>query len=168
VLVLDIDLKDEWCRSLRLGLVHGFVVFPELTAAATGSMAPSLLWGCLEVSLGVVSACIPSLVPLLLVMVGKKRVPKGNQSRSYVQHDQDHGNSSASRTDPSRRWMHRSNRDPPPEAVELTHANPAMVKDDDDINLVDGMENSREILVTTQISVNDSPPITTENTSHNV
>jgi hypothetical protein len=131
-------------------------------------MAPPLLWGCLEVSVGVVSACIPSLVPLLLVIVGKKRVPKGNQSQSYVKHDQDNGNSSASRTNPGRPWMHLSHQKPPPEAVELTRPNHAIAKDDDGIQLVDGMENSREILITTRICVNDRPPIINENTSPNV
>ena len=43
--------------------------------------APLQLWSCVEVSFGVISACLPSLTPLFLILLGKR--PAGSRQTSF-------------------------------------------------------------------------------------
>ena len=52
--------------------------------------SPPQLWSCVEVSFGVVSACLPSLTPLFLILLGKR--PPNTKKYSFSSRKQRDGN----------------------------------------------------------------------------
>ena len=134
--------------------------------ATTGSIAPAVLLGCLEVSIGVVSSRIPSLMPLFLSFVGWQRGSKVSGNRGYVKYE--NGNkikTSTSRTNRFNRFMSLRDLDTLPEGLDLFTIKDDAVKDDHDLKLVAAREQPGEILVTNQILVSDDVPKSMETDS---
>lgn len=129
-----------------------------LTFAATGSIAPAVLWGCLEVSIGVVSACIPSLMPLFLSLVGMKRPSADGRNRGYVKYENGNIKHSTNRTNRFRRFMTVRDLETLPEALDLYTITETGTQSEDDVRLVEGRQQPGDILVTNQILVSEAQP----------
>jgi hypothetical protein len=48
-----------------------------------GTLTQPVIWSCLEISFGLISACIPSLMPLLLILTGKRMLDSGQKVGQY-------------------------------------------------------------------------------------
>lgn len=113
------------------------------------TIATPILWGCLEISVGVVSTCLPALMPLILTLVGKKPTKKGTPTyNSYAD-----GKSNRSRFKRFNRIVDLGGPAPLPEAegLELSTVAHDRLDDNDDARLVGGAKNPRDILITNHI-----------------
>lgn len=127
----------------------------------TFSIAPSILWGCLEISTQVTSACIPSLMPLFLSWFGKGRGSKENQP--YDQNAANHSPGKG-RTDKKPRsnrltdLLSLGDADRLPEAMDSSMISRAVPDETDNLGLVEaGKRSLSGIVVTDRIEqVNDS------------
>lgn len=125
------------------------------------SIAPSILWGCLEISTQVTSACIPSLMPLFLSWFGKGRGSKENQP--YDQNAANHSPGKG-RTDKKPRsnrltdLLSLGDADRLPEAMDSSMISRAVPDETDNLGLVEaGKRSLSGIVVTDRIEqVNDS------------
>lgn len=155
VLVLRIDHNDQTCTSQPC-------LLPVIdNNAVIGTLAPAVLWGCLEVSVGVVSACIPSLMPLLMVFIGRRVRVQSNESPRprQVRYDQnDDLKPTRSPRKPFSHLMSLRDLETLPEALETPNAVPnSITRDDDDgAKLFDRAKNRGDIFVTEQFQVSDN------------
>ncbi|KAL9133326.1 MAG: hypothetical protein Q9175_005495 [Cornicularia normoerica] len=84
VVLFDIDLEDLMCK---LALQH----LPMKNRCLSNSLvldtsASPQLWSCVEVSFGIISACLPSLTPLFLILLGKRPARSKNYSSTFRRH----------------------------------------------------------------------------------
>jgi hypothetical protein len=151
--------------SVNSFICYDVMRLPILTFAVTGTIAPAILWGCLEISIGVVSACIPSLMPLFFFIIGKKRVRKESASPGYVKYGQGNDKPSTVRTNRFNRFnrlLSVRDLETLPEAIEMSTSNQTCSTDDDDVRLFDGSKKPGEIVVTNQIRLSNSTPTSQE------
>lgn len=59
----------------------------------TGTLQPAVLWSVLELNFGLIGACIPSLMPLLSVMIGKRKLGTSSTLNEYDKQGSDRANS---------------------------------------------------------------------------
>lgn len=149
-----------------MGLAVGLDGFPGIDPGAD-SIAPAILWGCLEISVGVVSACVPSMMPLLLLVVGKRHGSKDNSGKSggYLKYENGkypHNNESkTAHSNRLHRFISTQNLETLPEAMDVTILGETQVgkEDDDDIQLMERNKKPGTIMVTNQISVSEAKSI---------
>lgn len=143
ILVLRIDPIDETCKSTShpSGLV---IVRKELFSKrrTAGIIATPILWGCLEISVGVVSTCIPALMPLFLLVLGKRR-------ELYIKYGDEISRST--RSNKFNRMVDLGSPAPLPEGLALSTIKSNRGDDNDDVGLVPGKSHTGDILVTNQI-----------------
>ena len=60
----------------------------------TGTLPQPVIWSCLELSFGLIGACIPSLMPLLLVVIGKRKLGSNSRPSEYNKDGLDRSKSS--------------------------------------------------------------------------
>ncbi|MCJ1465070.1 hypothetical protein MMC07_003686 [Pseudocyphellaria aurata] len=124
ILVLRIDPKDQ-----------------------TWTIATPILWGCLEVSVGVVSTCIPALMPLFLLLAGKRR--DSERREPYVRYGDEHSHSK--RSNGFNRMLDLGSLAPLPEGLALSTIKSSAPNDNDDVGLVRDRSHTGNILVTNRI-----------------
>lgn len=119
----------------------------SVTHHGVGTIAYPLLWSCVEVSIGVASTCVPSLMPLVLLIAGKKQRSSNTQSQIYAKYPHD-----TSRSRQSKRFS-RMDEDPAtlPDGVELSTTSRIAIDDSDEERLVEGRKQPGGIVVTNQI-----------------
>lgn len=96
------------------------VIATMLTFWIQDSIAPSVLWGCLEISTQVVSACIPSLMPLVLSLFGKGRRSRDRKRYDPYQKDELSGSKQKVKPDSNRftDLLSLGEAEPLPEAID--------------------------------------------------
>lgn len=76
------DITCEYLNALLFDRVPGLTGNP----LRTGNLTESVIWSCLELNIGLMSACIPSLLPFFKRLAGKRtsnmtKNRAGNESR---------------------------------------------------------------------------------------
>ncbi|MCJ1462477.1 hypothetical protein MMC07_001079 [Pseudocyphellaria aurata] len=125
----------------------------------TWSISSSILWGCLEISTQVVSACIPSLMPLFLSVMRKGR--RNKESGPEPNSEGKKKKSAEPRKPRSYRFLSLLSLGDPellPEALDLSMISRSVPNETDNLGLVEaGKRSLSGIVVTAQIDqVNES------------
>ncbi|MCJ1265139.1 hypothetical protein MMC22_005014 [Lobaria immixta] len=160
-LPLPILWKLQISKGRKVGLATAFAVgafacFASImrlilvlridAADETWTIATPLLWGLLEIGVGVVSACIPSLMPLFLLVLGKKRY--SGREELYTKYGGENLRSDKSKFN---RVVDLGLPAPLPEGLALSPSKGNTHSDSEDIWLVHGRSRTGDILVTNQI-----------------
>lgn len=153
ILVLRIEPGDQTCKSSSLSSASE-IVYKEILAnlRTVGTIAMPILWGILEISVGVVSACIPSLMPLFLVILGKRRHIE--RRVLYVEYGE---KSRSNQPNKFNRMVDLGSPGPLPEGLEIPPFKSNRRNDSDDLGLMRGRYYTGNILVTNQIEQISEP-----------
>lgn len=117
-----------------------------------GSISTSILWGCLEISTQVVSACIPSLMPLILSFFGKtRRSKKSDLSDRLKEENQAKKNRKEEKSKSGRLTdlLNLSRAEPLPEAMDSSMISRAVPDETDNLGLVEAGKRSLSGIVVT-------------------
>lgn len=109
------------------------------------TIAPPILRACLEISTQVVSACIPSLVPLILSIVGKER--SSQRLQPYTRYNDDRAALKSRSSNKFINMLSLSEPEPLPEGHELSELAYGDPPDSDSLRLVDTAKPTRSSVV---------------------
>lgn len=144
-----------------------------LTQLNLGTIAPAIFWGCLEISCQIISANVPSLMPLFVALFNKERRmsqryrdKKYQASKYRVNQYHDEKNSDPKPSTPRNRdLLSLGNAEPLPESMGMSM--PGAVENDDhyDMRLIDANKKSAEKIVVTDKIEQVSEPATENDVS---
>lgn len=128
-----------------------------------GSISTSVLWGCLEISTQVVSACIPSLMPLFLSFLSKGRRSKQNElddlhDKKNPEVKERNDKQRSSRSNRLTDLLSLGDAEPLPEAIDASMISRTARNETDHLGLVEAGKRSQSgIVVTDRIDQVNEP-----------